>query len=118
MDSFYAATDTTVELPLGSALDRGTYSVDVVAEDVQQGVRASTHQTFDVEADAAAAIGEIPLLTAVMEVGRTEGPDFLTDSGHSRSTGSDGPDFPAAIGARSADQCRYGGSQPSGSVKW
>ncbi len=78
MDSFYAVTDTTVELPLDRPLSAGSYSVDVIATDVQQGVESTSHQTFDIAgAGPAADIGEIPLLTATMDVAGTEIPVLL-----------------------------------------
>ncbi len=40
MDSFYALTDTSVELPLDVLLVEGTYSIELVAEDVQQEIRS------------------------------------------------------------------------------
>jgi hypothetical protein len=75
MDSFYAVTKTTVEIPLGAERLTGSYSVDIVAEDVQQGVRSTARDTFVVDG---AAPGEgIPLLTTVMRIGSTDIPVVL-----------------------------------------
>jgi hypothetical protein len=78
MDSFYAATDTTVELPLDRPLSAGSYSIDVVAADVQQGVESTSRQTFEIDrADPVALIGETPLLTTTMDVAGTQVPVLL-----------------------------------------
>lgn len=78
MDSFYAFTDTTVEVRLDRALVAGGYSVDVIAEDVQQEVKSKSGGTFTIaDAGPAAAIGEIPLLTTMMDFAGTEIPVLL-----------------------------------------
>ena len=78
MDTFYAATDTSVEVVLDTLLRPGTYSIDVVAQDVQQDTSSAARLTFVVGGDAIAALnGIISSLTRVMEVGTTDIPVVL-----------------------------------------
>jgi hypothetical protein len=57
MDTFYANTTAAVEVPLGTLLQPGTYSVHIVLEDALQGVRVEATRTFVVEASAQPATG-------------------------------------------------------------
>lgn len=75
MDSFYAVTDTTVEVALDTLLPSGTYSLELVAEDVQQEVRATASLTFAVGGDGGGGI--IGSLTSTMRLGSTDIPVLL-----------------------------------------
>jgi hypothetical protein len=70
MDTFYAHTDTFVEVPLAALLLPGMYTVHLTAEDAGQGVRADQPAiTFVVEAppEPAPGTGVIPDLTQVIQ---------------------------------------------------
>ena len=69
MDSFYAATDTFVEVPLAALLLPGEYSIEFVIEDASQGSRASGTIPLTVEApaDAPPDEGVVPGLTDVSQ---------------------------------------------------
>lgn len=69
MDSFYAATDTFVEVPLATLLLPGEYSIEFVIEDASQGSRASGTIPLTVDAPAAAPPdqGVVPGLTDVSQ---------------------------------------------------
>lgn len=68
MDTFYAHTDTFVEVPLAALLLPGTYTVRLTLVDSAQGARADKEAiTFVVDAPAerAGPAGAVPALTAV-----------------------------------------------------
>ncbi|MDQ6795176.1 MAG: hypothetical protein M3067_10245, partial [Chloroflexota bacterium] len=70
MDTFYAHTDTFVEVPLAALLLPGRYTVHLTAEDAAQGVRVDQAAiTFVVEAPAepARGTGLVPDLTQVIQ---------------------------------------------------
>jgi hypothetical protein len=54
MDTFYAHTRTSIEVPLDRLLQPGTYTVRLSLEDVRQGARAVGEATFVVQAPPAA----------------------------------------------------------------
>jgi hypothetical protein len=63
MDTFYAHTDTFIELPLAALLLPGTYTVSLTLEDAEQGARAAEAAIpFIVEApgSSAGAVGLVP----------------------------------------------------------
>jgi len=67
MDSFYAVTDTSVEVPLAALLLPGEYSIRFTMEDATQGSRATGTIPLFVAAPlvAAASDGLVPSLTEV-----------------------------------------------------
>jgi hypothetical protein len=69
MDSFYAATDTFVEVPLAALLLPGEYSIEFAIEDAAQESRASRTIPLTVEApaDASPDQGAVPSLTEVSQ---------------------------------------------------
>jgi hypothetical protein len=70
MDSFYAHTDTFVEVPLAALLSPGTYSVRLTLDDPTQDVHASNDAIpFTVEAPAVVipGVGVVPALTPVVQ---------------------------------------------------
>ena len=70
MDTFYAHTDTFVEVPLAALLLPGTYAVHLTVEDVAQGVRVDQAAiTFVVEQppQTAPEPGLVPDLTQVIQ---------------------------------------------------
>jgi hypothetical protein len=75
MDSFYAATDTSVEVALDTLLPSGAYSLELVAEDVQQEVRATASLAFVVGGDGGGGI--IGSLMSTMRLGSTDIPVLL-----------------------------------------
>jgi len=79
MDSFYALTDSSVEASLDVLLLPGTYSIDVVAEDVQQGIRETARVSFVVGGDPILATAAVIVtgITRMMEVGGTDIPVVL-----------------------------------------
>jgi hypothetical protein len=72
MDTFYAHTTTAVEMPFGSLLEPGTYTMRLTLDDVAQGASADkTRIVLVVEprADTAAGGGAVPDLTQVIQFG-------------------------------------------------
>ena len=69
MDTFYAVTDTTLEVPLDALLRPGTYTVIVALADADQGISMTETRTLVVEAapSPAPAAGSVPGLTEVNE---------------------------------------------------
>lgn len=79
MDTFYSLTDTSVEVPLDVLLLEGTYSIETVAEDVQQEIREATRVSLVVGGDGIAGVGNaiVDILTTDMEIGTTQIPVIL-----------------------------------------
>ena len=69
MDSFYAVTDTLVEVPLAALLLPGEYSIRFTIEDAEQGSRATSTIPLTVAAPlvAEASDGLVPSLTDVSQ---------------------------------------------------
>jgi len=70
MDTFYAHTGTSIEVPLDALLVPGTYSVRLSLDDARQGVRAHGTASFVVAASTAAVAGgdqAVPGLTPVIQ---------------------------------------------------
>lgn len=67
MDTFYAVTDASVEVPLDALLRPGSYTIEVEVSDVDQGISSTTTRSFSVEAapTAAPAAGTVPGLSEV-----------------------------------------------------
>jgi hypothetical protein len=80
MDTFYAHTETSIEVPLAALLVPGTYSVRLSLDDARQGVRADGTASFVVSASTAAnAAGDQadPGLTAVIQSAPPDVPPLL-----------------------------------------
>ena len=79
MDTFYALTDTSVEVLLDVLLVEGTYSIEVVAEDVQQEVHETSRVSLVVGGGGifGAGNGIVGILTTEMEIGTTRIPVIL-----------------------------------------
>ena len=67
MDTFYAVTDSTVEVPLDALLRAGTYAIEVAFEDVAQSISSTAIRNLAVVATPtpAPAAGVVPGLTGV-----------------------------------------------------
>ena len=80
MDTFYAHTGTSIEVPLDALLVPGTYSVRLSLDDARQGVRADGTATFVVAASATAIAGgdqAVPGLTPVIQSAPPDAPPLL-----------------------------------------
>jgi hypothetical protein len=70
MDTFYAHTDTFVEMPLASLLTPGTYTVRLTLDDASQGARAQDDGislVVEAPSQSAAAKGTVPGLIEVIQ---------------------------------------------------
>jgi hypothetical protein len=70
MDTFYAHTSTTVEVPLAALLLPGTYMVRLTLDDAAQGIRADKAAiplVVEAASEAAAVGGVVPGLTEVIQ---------------------------------------------------
>lgn len=67
MDTFYAVTDASVEVPLDALLLPGSYTIKLVIDDADQGVSSIEERAFTVQAAASPdrAPGGVPGLTEV-----------------------------------------------------
>jgi hypothetical protein len=80
MDTFYAHTGTSIEVPLAALLVPGTYTVRLTLDDATQGVRADGTASFVVAASAAANAGgdqAVPGLTPVIQSAPPDAPPLL-----------------------------------------
>ena len=80
MDTFYAHTGTSIEVPLAALLVPGTYMVRLSLDDATQGVRADGTATFVVSASAATIAGGDqagPGLTPVIQSAPPDAPPLL-----------------------------------------
>jgi hypothetical protein len=83
MDTFYARTRTSIEVPLAELLLPGTYTVRLSLDDARQGVRADGGGSFVVEAVPAGSAGgdAAPGLVPVIQGGQEGPPPFAAGLG-------------------------------------
>jgi hypothetical protein len=74
MDTFYAHTDTFVEMPLASLLSPGTYAVRLTLDDSSDGARAEDDRialVVEAPTESAAGEGTVPgLIEVIQNTGR------------------------------------------------
>jgi hypothetical protein len=90
MDTFYARTRTSIEVPLAELLLPGTYTVRLSLDDTRQGVRADGAGSFTVETLPAGSTGggdSAPGLVPVIRAGQEGPPPFAAGLGIIVGTG-------------------------------